>query len=210
MDRDAQLSGTVTIEAPSRPSERRCKREQRAAYCSSMSVRDPAPLDRFFPAVYEELRRVAHRQLRDERDNHTLGTTALVHEVYLRMSRSGGDDQVESRHFFALAATAMRHVLVDSARRYRSLRRGGGMAPLVLDESAQIAESRAETMLELDQALTRLAAIEPRLAQVVECRFFGGLTEEETADITGTTARTVRRDWTSAKAWLRRELEPDP
>ncbi len=84
------------------------------------------------------------------------------------------------------------------------------MAPLVLDESAQIAESRAETMLELDQALTRLAAIEPRLAQVVECRFFGGLTEEETADITGTTARTVRRDWTSAKAWLRRELEPDP
>lgn len=173
-----------------------------------MPARDAATIDRYFPVVYEELRRVAHRQLRDERDGHTLGTTALVHEVYLRLSASARDDAIEPARFFALAATAMRHVLVDSARRYRSLRRGGGVAPLTLDESMHVAESRAETMLELDEALTRLAARSPRLARVVECRFFGGLTEEETAEAIGTTARTVRRDWIRAKAWLCSELEP--
>lgn len=163
-------------------------------------------IDQLFPLVYEELHRIAHRVGSNERTDHTLGTTGLVHETYLRLvdqTRVGFQDR---NHFFSLAARAMRHVLVDYARRRRALKRGGSQEPLRLDEGVMAIDERAETLCALDEALTRLAALDPRLAQVVECRFFGGLTEEETADVVGTTSRTVRRDWTKAKGWLYREL----
>lgn len=166
----------------------------------------PITIDRYFPLVYDELRTVAHRQLRDESTGHTLDTTALVHEVYLRLAGNPGTPLDDRRHFLALASRAMRRVLVDSARRYRAARRGGGQVPLALEESVIAADSRADRMLELDEALSQLAAVEPRLAQVVEHRFFAGLTEEEAADLLGVTARTVRRDWTRARNWLSRAL----
>jgi RNA polymerase sigma factor (TIGR02999 family) len=172
-----------------------------------MPATDPrTALDRLFPVVYDELRRVAHRHLRHERTGHTLGTTALVHEVYLRLATERGVPFTDKAHFFALAARAMRHVLVDCARRYRGARRGGGEQHLMLEEASAVAVTRADEMLELDEALHRLADLDPRLAQIVECRFFGGLSEEETADAVGVTARTVRRDWTKARGWLSREL----
>ena len=164
-------------------------------------------IDHLFPVVYDELRRVAHRQLRGEAVGHTLGTTALVHEVYLRLASRDNAPALDRHHFLALAARAMRHVLVDCARRYRSVRRGGGHAPLALDDSIVAADARAEVMLELDEALCRLAGVEPRLAQLVECRYFAGLTEEETAAVIGVTTRTLRRDWIRAKAWLYHAME---
>jgi len=163
-------------------------------------------IDQLFPLVYDELHRIAHRVGSNDRTDHTLGTTGLVHETYLRLvdqTRVGIQDR---KHFFSLAARAMRHVLVDYARRRRALKRGGNQEPLRLDEGVTAIDERAETLCALDEALTRLAVLDPRLAQVVECRFFGGLTEEETADVVGTTSRTVRRDWTKAKGWLYREL----
>jgi RNA polymerase sigma factor (TIGR02999 family) len=165
-----------------------------------------AALDQLFPVVYDELRRVAHRHLWHERTGHTLSTTALVHEVYLRLATERGVPFTDRSHFLALAARAMRHVLVDCARRYRGTKGGGRLDRLALEEDSMAAVTRADEMLELDEALSRLADLDPRLAQVVECRFFAGLTEEETANAVGITARTVRRDWTKAKGWLSREL----
>lgn len=165
-----------------------------------------AALDQLFPVVYDELRRVAHRHLWHERTGHTLSTTALVHEVYLRLATERRVPFTDRAHFLALAARAMRHVLVDCARRYRGFRGGGRLDRLALEEDSLAAVTRADEMLELDEALSRLADLDPRLAQVVECRFFAGLTEEETANAVGITARTVRRDWTKAKGWLSREL----
>jgi len=163
-------------------------------------------IDQLFPLVYDELHRIAHRVGSSERTDHTLGTTGLVHETYLRMVDQTRVRIQDRKHFFSLAARAMRHVLVDYARRRRALKRGGNQEPLRLDEGVPAIDERAETLCALDEALTRLAVLDPRLAQVVECRFFGGLTEEETADVVGTTSRTVRRDWTKAKGWLYREL----
>jgi len=172
------------------------------------SPHQPEALDGLFPVVYDELRRVAHRHLRHEPTGHTLNTTALVHEVYLRMAGGRGAPVTNRAQFFAIAARAMRQILVDCARRYRGVRRGGGQAPLPLDEDSAAAVIRADEMVELDEALSRLAGLDPRLAQVVECRFFAGLSEEETAAAVGVTARTVRRDWVKAKGWLYRELSP--
>src|SRR5919199_366543 len=170
---------------------------------------DREALDRLLPVVYDELRRIARRELRRERVDHTLTTTALVHEAYLTLvdqSRAQPGDRVR---FFAVAATAMRRVLIEYARRRRAAKRGGGERPLSLDETAVAATDSAERLLALDDALTRLAALDPRQARVVECRYFGGLTEEETAEALGVTARTVRRDWVKAKGWLYRELHDD-
>jgi RNA polymerase sigma factor (TIGR02999 family) len=159
-----------------------------------------------FPVVYDELRRMARQQLRHERDGHTLATTDLVHEAWLRLGSAPDGAAMERAQFFAIASAAMRHVLIDHARRHQALRRGGGARAVTLDE-AQIAatESSAE-LVALDDALSRLAELDERLARVVECRYFGGLTEDETARALGVTARTVRRDWVKAKAWLYREL----
>jgi RNA polymerase sigma factor (TIGR02999 family) len=158
--------------------------------------------------TYQELRAIAHRRLIARGHSGTLSTTALVHEAYLKLvdqSRAGWRDRV---HFLALASLAMRHVLVDRARERNSLKRGGSEhRQVTLNDDVMGVEDQADVLLQLDEALERLAAFEPRLAQVVECRFFGGLTETETSQALGVTVRTVQRDWVKARVLLRRALE---
>ena len=165
------------------------------------------PVDRLLPLVYDELRRVAHRQLGRERAGHTLSTTALVHEAYLRLVDQTRARWVDRAHFFAVAAGVMRRILVDYARRFRAAKRGGDAQRVDLDLAEVSLDERSEMVINLDEALGRLAELNPRLSQVVEYRFFGGMTEEETAEALGVTDRTVRRDWIKAKAWLSRELQ---
>jgi RNA polymerase sigma factor (TIGR02999 family) len=167
---------------------------------------DRQALDRLMPLVYDELRRIAHRELGRARPHQTLATTDVVHEVYLRLVDQSRVARRERVSFLALAAIAMRRIVIEYARRARAQKRGGGQRLVSLDEAAIPGDERSETLLALDEALTRLAALDARLARVVECRYFGGLTEEETADALGVTARTVRRDWVKAKAWLYTEL----
>jgi RNA polymerase sigma factor (TIGR02999 family) len=171
----------------------------------SAGAGDRAALDRVFPVLYAELRTIAHRQLQRESLGHTLGTTALVHEAYLRLvdqSRAGWRDRA---HFMAIASTAMRRILVDYARRHRSEKRGGAFVRVPFD-SLELAEDRADLLMALDDALTELAAHDERQARVVEFRFFGGLTEEETAEVLGIGLRTAKRDWAKARSWLFQEL----
>jgi RNA polymerase sigma factor (TIGR02999 family) len=168
--------------------------------------------ERLFPLVYEHLRAVARAQLRRERGGHTLSTTALVHEAWFKLADPAQLEVRDRAHFLAVASRAMRQVLVEHARRFRAHKRGAGAVHVALDDAerarGEIAlEERADVLVALDEALARLAAFSPRLAQVVECRFFGGLTEEETAAALEITARTVRRDWVKARAWLQVELE---
>jgi RNA polymerase sigma factor (TIGR02999 family) len=182
---------------------------------------DPAAWDRLVALVYAELCAMAHRQLRGERRGHTLSTTALVHEAYLRLVDQRRVLWQDRGHFFAVAARVMRRILIDHARRNRASIRVGAVQRVALDEGATaatgggpeaagdlaVADERAEVLLALDDALARLAALDERLVRVVECRFFGGLTEDETATALGVTSRTVRRDWAKAKGWLHRALK---
>jgi len=170
---------------------------------------DRAALDRIFPLVYDHLRAVARAQLRRERAGHTLSTTALVHEAYFKLAGPARLDARDRAHFLGVAARAMRQVLVSHARRVRSGKRGGGSAHLDLDAVELAVDERADALVALDEALVRLAEFGPRLAQVVELRFFGGLSEEETAEALDLTARTVRRDWVKARAWLHTALADD-
>jgi RNA polymerase sigma factor (TIGR02999 family) len=163
-------------------------------------------VDRLYPLVYEELRRIAHRALRGERTGHTLGTTGLVHEAYLGLVDQTRLEYRDRAHFYGIAARAMRHILVDYARRHGAAKRGGNQRAIALDEAILAVEDRAEALLALDEALGELETVDPRLGQVVQCRFFGGLTEEETGEVLGVTARTVRRDWLKAKGWLYHHL----
>lgn len=167
---------------------------------------DPSAVDRLFPLVYEQLRRIAHHQLGRERPDHTLDTTALVHEAYLKLVDQTRAQWADRAQFFAVAARAMRRILVDYARRHRALKRGGERAQINLDDVALVADVRAEALIALDEALVRLAELDERLSRVVECRFFGGLTEEETAEALAVTPRTVQRDWVKAKGWLYQAL----
>jgi RNA polymerase sigma factor (TIGR02999 family) len=161
---------------------------------------------RLFPLVYDELHRIAHRQLGREPPGHTLDTTSLVHEAYLRLVDQTRAQWTDRSHFYAIATQAMRRILVDHSRRYRAQKRGGAPKRVSLNDGMLVAEERADALLAVDEALRDLAAVDERLSRVVECRFFGGLTEEETAEVLGVTARTVRRDWTKAKGWLHRVL----
>ena len=163
-------------------------------------------LDDLFPVVYEELRRVAHRHLRGERPGHTLGTTALVHEAYLEMAKLDHLRWPGRAFTLAAASRAMRRILIDYAVARRAQKRGGGVAPEALDDAVAMAISRSDELLALDEALDRLAGVNERYGRVVECRFFGGMSVEETAEALGTSAATVKRDWTVARAWLNREL----
>ncbi len=161
--------------------------------------------DRLYSAVYQELRRMAHRQLQGERPGHTLETAGLVHETYVKLVDLDRIEWQDRAHFFRAAAGAMRRILVDYARKHRAARRGGGISPAFLDDRAPATE-RSDTLVALDEALERLARLSERMSRVVECRFFGGLTEDETAEALGVTARTVQRDWAKARAWLYLEL----
>ena len=168
---------------------------------------EPDSMDRLLPLVYDELHRIAHRHLALEQVGHTLVTTALVHEAYLRLVDQTRVRWVDRSHFFAVAARVMRRVLVDYARRYRAAKRGAGARPVDLDAVEVPLAERSESLIALDEALERLADLNPRLSRIVECRFFAGMTEEETAEALGVTERTVRRDWVKARGWLSRELE---
>ena len=168
---------------------------------------DQAALAKAFPLIYDELRRVAKRQLQREPDGHTLTPTALVHEAYMRLVEHHARMQWTGRgHFMAVAATAMRRILVEHARGHRSLKRGGGLQRVSLDVVELGTDERAELLIAVDDALTRLKEIDGRQAQVVECRFFGGMTEEETAEALGIGLRTAKRDWAKAKIWLQKEI----
>lgn len=170
---------------------------------------DREALDRVFRLVYDELRAVAHNRLAAERSGHTLNTTALVHETYLKMVDQTRVQWRDRAHFFAVAARAMRRILVDHARRHATGKRGGGLRRVPLEATELSVSDRADALLEIDDAVDRLAELDGRLGQVVECRFFGGLTEEETAAAIGVTARTVRRDWRKARGLLYAWLVPD-
>ncbi len=159
-----------------------------------------------YEAAYAELRQIARRQLRSLSAGHTLVTTALVNEAYLKLAgRRGGPK--DRAHFFALAARAMRQILVDHARARASQKRGGGWRATTLDEAAIPVEALADEMIAIDRALTRLEQVDERLARLVEWRFFGGMTDEEIAEALQITTRTVRRDWQKARGFLHRELQ---
>ena len=167
---------------------------------------DRDALDRMVPLVYDELRRVARRHLRGEPPGHPLQATALVHEVYLRLVDVERMTITSRTHFFGVAATLMRQVLVDHARRQRADKRGGGATMLSLDEVSPAAQTSSVDVLALDQALDALSSIDGRQCRVVELRFFAGLTIDEAADALGVSPATVEREWALAKAWLYRQL----
>lgn len=167
---------------------------------------DQAALESLMPLVYDELRKVAARHLRGQRPGHTLQTTALVNEAYLRLIDASQVRWQNRAHFFAVSAQLMRRILVDFARSRNYQKRGGGAERVSLDEAMAVAPERGADLLALDEALTRLQSLNPRQAQVVELRYFGGLSEEETAEALKISVRTVRRDWNFARAWLHREL----
>ena len=172
---------------------------------------DTAALDRLTPLVYDELRRIAHRYMRNERGGHTLETTALVNEAYLRLASQQRVEWEDRAHFFAVTAQVMRHILIDHARRRRYARRGGADARQVpLAEAHAMTNERAAELLALDEALEQLAQLDPRKARVVELRYFGGLSLEETADVLEISVMTVRRDWRAARAWLYKTLAQSP
>lgn len=171
---------------------------------------DFTALDRLLPLVYDELRALAGAQLRDERTGHTLSATALVHEAYVRLAARDRLTPRDRSHFFAMAAQSMRRVLVEHARARRRLKRGQGVAAIPLDRvEALVGDQAAEELIALDEALTRLAELSPRAAQVVERRFFAGLTIEEVAASLELSTKTVQRDWLRARAWLRKEVAAD-
>lgn len=167
---------------------------------------DRAALDRLMPLVYRELRRLAHHHMGRERPGHTLQTTALVNEAYMRLVVQVNMRWENRAHFFGIAARLMRQILVDYARRRGYAKRGGDARRVSLDEALAVSEERAAEVVALDEALESLAEFDPRKARIVELRFFGGLSIEETAAVLGVSAGTVMRDWTLAKAWLRREM----
>ena len=167
---------------------------------------DKAALDQLMPLVYDELHRLAHRYMKRERPGQTLQTTALVNEAYLRLADSNEIEWQNRAHFFAIAAQIMRHLLVDRARSRRYAKRGGGAHPVTLDETAVISPERDLQLLELDEALNKLAAIDARKSRLVELRYFGGLSVEEAAEVLGISGITVKREWSKTKAWLYREL----
>ena len=167
---------------------------------------DAGALDRLLPLVYDDLRRVARSQLRRLRVGETLDTTSLVHEAYLRLVDQTRADWQNRGHFFAVSAVAMRQILIDHARERSRLKRGGGLQRAPLDEAGLAVEADAERLLDIDRALEALRAVDPRLARNVECRYFAGLSEQETADALGVSLRTAQRDWLKARAWLRAAL----
>jgi RNA polymerase sigma-70 factor (ECF subfamily) len=167
---------------------------------------DQSAFDKLMPLVYDELRRLAHRYMAQERPEHTLQTSALVNEAYVRLIDQRDVHWENRAHFFGIAATSMRRILVSYARRRNRAKRGGGALQISLDEGALLSNERAAEMVALDEALEHLAAVDRRKSQVVELRYFAGLSIDETAEALKVSPGTVMRDWTLAKAWLRREI----
>jgi RNA polymerase sigma factor (TIGR02999 family) len=167
-----------------------------------------AAMDRLIEAIYPELKRLAHFQLAAERPGHTLNTTAIVHEAYLRMA-AGNPRWADRRHFLRAAATVMRHLLVDHARQRAAEKRGGGLAPVTLGDDGPLSDDDSVAVIALDDALKGMAEIDPRLEQIMECRYFAGMSVGETAEALGMSVRTVEREWRRAKGYLLRALGTD-
>lgn len=170
---------------------------------------DRAAFDQVVELLYDDLRAIAHRHLQTERDDHTLSTTALVHEAYVQLSKRSGPTWQGRAQFFALLSKVMRHVLIDYARRRRADKRGGAEPRVPLDDQVASQDAEVFELLAVNEALERLEALDPRLARVVECRFFGGMPESEIAEALGLSTRTVERDWTRARAYLHALLRGD-
>jgi len=168
---------------------------------------DKAALDRLMPLVYDELRRIAHRYIQRERAGHTLQTSALVNEAYLRLAGQQDVSWQNRAHFFAVTAQTMRHLLIDHARRRRYAKHGGELQQVPIDDASQMSMQRATELIALEEALDELATLDQRKSQVVELRYFGGLSLEETAEVMNVSLMTVRRDWRAAKAWLYRRIK---
>jgi RNA polymerase sigma factor (TIGR02999 family) len=172
-----------------------------------LSEGDPQALNRVLPIVYDHLRRLAERALRGERTDHTLSPTALVHEAYLKLVQLDRISWQGRAHFFGACAQVMRRILIGYARMKKAEKRGGTAAePVPIDDVILAAAERPDELVALDEALTRLAALNDRQARIVECRFFAGMDVEQTAEVLGISSATVKRDWTAARAWLNREL----
>lgn len=170
---------------------------------------DAGALEKLIPLVQPELRRLAHHYMSQERPGHTLQTTALLNDAYLRLTDQTGPRWQNRAHFFAVSAQLMRRIMVDHARQRQALKRGGGTIKVTLDEAAGVPQTRAAELLALDEALEKLAVFDPRKAQIVEMRSFGGLTMEEIAEVLKIHVRTVTREWTAARAWLMAALSED-
>jgi RNA polymerase sigma factor (TIGR02999 family) len=170
---------------------------------------DQAALNKLTPLVYDELRRIAHRYVQRERNGHTLGTTALVHEAYLRLAGQKKIEWQNRAHFFAVTAQVMRHILIDHARRRHYAKHGGDVQRVSLADADLMSRQRARELVELDEALDELAQLDLRKSRVVELRYFGGLGLQETADVLQISLMTVRRDWRAAKAWLYRRMRDE-
>ena len=164
-------------------------------------------LDRLIPRLYDALHRIAHRELARRGASATLRTTGLLHEAYLKLVDGARVEAEDRAHFLALAATTMRHIIIDAARSARTRKRGGGWSRVPLDDGVPSLEARIDEIIELDDALARLANFDERLSRVVECRFFGGMTVEETAAALDLSPRTVDRAWQKARAWLIRDID---
>ena len=184
-------------------------RDRTMALLETEEVGDPPRLDALLPLVYDELRGLAHRQLAGEQAGHTLDTTALVHEAYVLLVDDTRVTRKGRAYFFGAAARAMRQVLVDHARRHTAKKRGGAARPVSLDAANLAVDELADELLDLDRALEELAGRNPRHARVVECRYFGGLSVEETAEALDVSPRTVKYDWALARAWLHDALRGD-
>lgn len=169
---------------------------------------DPEALDKLMPLIYEELRKMARRYMRGQNPGHTLQTTALIHEAYLRMVNQKEKHFENRAHFFGVAAQAMRHILVDYARARQADKRGGGARPISLEEAALVTQERAAELVAFDDALKELETLSKRQSRVVELRYFGGMSVEETASVLAVSSDTVMRDWSMAKTWLHRALRP--
>lgn len=169
---------------------------------------DRDALDRLVPLLYEELRKIARRQMVDERPGHTLQTTALAHEAFLELARLERIRWQDRTHFLAMAARVMRRILVDHAVKRKAAKRGGGRSKVPLDEVPLLEEAQLDEVLALDEALSRLESMSERQVRVVECRVFAGMDVTETAETVGVSSATVKRDWATARAWLNRELGP--
>ena len=173
---------------------------------SRWSLGDQSALEELTPLVYDELRRLAHRSMSGARPDHTLQTTALVNEAYLKFAQQTHPNWSNRVHFFAVAARAMRQILINYALSSNAQKRGGGVAKVALDEAALVSAAQSREIVELHEALERLGEIDSRKAQVVELKYFGGLKEDEIAEALGIATVTVRREWRFAKAWLHNEL----
>jgi RNA polymerase sigma factor (TIGR02999 family) len=173
---------------------------------SQLALGNHSVESRLIPLVYAEMRRIAQRYMRQERKNHTLQATALVHEAYIKLIDQHSVNWENRAQFFGIAANVMRRILVDHARTRDSQKRGGGAGEISLDEALVYSPERSSALLELDAALDRLAAQDPRQAKIIEMRFFTGLSVEEVAEVLGVSPKTIKRDWSMAKAWLHREL----